>query len=566
MSRDRRSGRYSTRRGRDRDSDINWTEDEAYSTEEYWLSDAGEDDWFDDDDEYLPSRSSVRGTQRGRDQWENIPDQKGEEYEGKETDEWLGSRSYDDNDFEYYRAAKQEEYSQAPGVQYYEPGRHRVSPRRFPGRLSDVRSRREEDHYIDYDEPVYQESYHSPTKNDLLDTSDIPVQWDSESDEEELYWDEGLYEEYSLGGDEAVVVEPYEESIRKGGLKALMRVFYKPHIVDNFGSFIFSMNIIATCSLFLLFIMSSNLGEEVIDGLSDLSNGAIVTLPIFHTAVIGIFMGLGLTIFLKLKNRIKRILGFGLLILLGAVLLLLPLLTFLTGFGLDKSLDQFLGMTMFLGKVMVVLIYMSPAILGTFSIWSRKAPWLLSMSGVIVLLSIVIISNIIQINEDGNINDSGVNLFVFFLYAVTLYLYIETQASSVKYYKLAEEINEPRNSDRVRYFRYALSSYFYHLIYLLVPSIIVALLIMNRAVFIGAIGSRRLAESLEVNSFLGLMVSTILLFSILALFVIVWRRRQPLIKLYRTLKVSITGMGKRRKELAETRKEIRRLKQLERTM
>ena len=222
-------------------------------------------------------------------------------------------------------------------------------------------------------------------------------------------------------------------------------------------------------------------------------------------------------------------------------------------------------MIIILGKVVLLAAYASPVILGVFAIWGRRYSETLVVISAVMMLGVVIASNIIDIYYTGSIQKTGGGLFLYFIYAVILFIYMECSDSSIKYYRFAMDIpDDPENRDQVYFFNKTLNKYYLYLIVFVILALVLGLIVFNRTTFLGAMGSNRLAESLELTTPFGLMISMIVLFVVLGLGLTMWRNRSIIIAPFKRIFDSFTRYRTREKELLKMEEEVRRLRLMDR--
>jgi hypothetical protein len=140
---------------------------------------------------------------------------------------------------------------------------------------------------------------------------------------------------------------------------------------------------------------------------------------------------------------------------------------------------------------------------------------------------------------------------------------MECSDSSVKYYRFAQEIpDDPENRDQIYFFNKTLSQYFVYLVVLIVIALILGLVVFYRTTFLGAMGSQRLAESLEATTYFGLVISMVVMFTILGTIVVVIRNWRFFLSPAKKIFDSISQQRMKKKEMLRVENEVRRLKAL----
>jgi len=370
-----------------------------------------------------------------------------------------------------------------------------------------------------------------------------------------------LYKEYAPR-------DGWRDANRSGalpGIYKILNIFYEPFILRSFGMKLPLMQLVATLALLELYNITFGLGESAHDALIYISSGWIEYLPPFLASLFALILGILLSLYPALRREPKRMLKRVLLIIILVIIFLNPLLNLIIFSGWGNVARSFLVMVIFLGKIVLIFIYLSPVILGVFAIWGRKGEETLTVLSVVLLLLVVVTSNVIDIYmEDISKVDSG-SMSLYFIYAILLFLYIEATDSSYKYYRFAIDVpDDPENRDQVYFFNKALNVYYLYLFMLILIGVFLTLVVFNRSVFLGSLGSERLAESLEVSTDFGMLISMVVLFSFLGILLVMWKNRtmltSPVKRLYRTY----IGYRQRERELLEMEEEVRRLKLMKR--
>lgn len=493
-------------------------------------------------------------------------------YQGHNEDGYDHDAGYDDRDRRYSENSRSRNYYEPKdeyddyysGTVEYEPPRKVAFEPYYPEdddhstfeeHGEDIYRRPTEDKrgYLEYSEqyrPLTQMDYLSP---DAILPGEQYRKKTTTAPEEELYMEYVPREKWRETGKSAALP----------GIYRLLNIFYEPFILRNFGVKLPLMQLVATLALLELYNITFNLGELAHEGLIYISGGWIDVIPPFLASLSGLIIGLMLSLYPALRKEPKRILK---IVLLVAVLILIlsnPLLNIIIFKGWGNVFDSLVQMVIFMGKIVLVFIYLSPVVLGIFAIWGRKGGVALTLLSVVLMLLLPISSRIIELWMEGSVKADSSGLFLYFSYAILLFLYIETTESSYKYYQLASEIPDgPENRDQVYFFNKALNIYFLYLFMTVLIGVFLTLIIFNRNVFLGSMGSERLAESMEVTSDFGMLISMIVLFTIIGILIILWRSRAVITKPVRRLYRSYVGYRMRERELLEMEEEVNRLRVL----
>ncbi len=536
------------RPGRTYDADLSWEDDFSHSG----YSEPGVD-WGDDEFEWDQGTSDYVGVE-----YYDEPDRR-----------YRRPSRYED-DRSYQRENEPRDGRYARGYNY-----ERERPR--DDRVVFELYNEAEDEYIPYDRMneddlyrkgaedkrgylEYSEQYHHRTQQDYL-APDMILPGEKFKRRTAKTPDEDLYMEH-------VARERWSD---KGGGKALpsfykiLNIFYEPFILRSFGAKLPTMQLIATLALLELFNITFDMGSVVRDKLIIISGGWVELFPPLITSLFGVVLGIMISLYPALREEPKRMLKIGFIIIVSIILLFNPLLNLIFFSGWDGFWGSLLDMIIILGKVVLLAAYASPVILGVFAIWGRRYSETLVVISAVMMLGVVIASNIIDIYYTGSIQKTGGGLFLYFIYAVILFIYMECSDSSIKYYRFAMDIpDDPENRDQVYFFNKTLNKYYLYLIVFVILALVLGLIVFNRTTFLGAMGSNRLAESLELTTPFGLMISMIVLFVVLGLGLTMWRNRSIIIAPFKRIFDSFTRYRTREKELLKMEEEVRRLRLMDR--
>jgi len=343
----------------------------------------------------------------------------------------------------------------------------------------------------------------------------------------------------------------------------ILNIFYEPFILRNFGMKLPAMQLIAMLALIELFNISFDIGSSARDLLTyeGQFHGWFEWFSPLITSILGAALGLMLSFYPSLREEPKRIIKLSLVVITFVVLLFLPLMNLIFVSGWEGFFESFMEMLIILGEVMLLLFYASPVILGVLAIWGRKGGEGLIILTTVMLLLIVISSNMYDIWMNESLEEGSVSMY--FLYAIILFIYMECSDSSVKYYRFAQEIpDDPENRDQIYFFNKTLSQYFLHMVVLIVIALSLGLVVYYRTTFLGAMGSQRLAESLEATTSFGLVISMVVLFTILGTAIVVIRNWKLFLSPAKKIFDSVSQQRLKKKEMLRVEKEVNRLKAL----
>lgn len=424
--------------------------------------------------------------------------------------------------------------------------------------------RRDAINKADYVDLVW--THHRPTTEDFLDISDLPYV----NQEDPVPEMDGT----SSGVDDGPFSKPPspEASVDGPGLPTsfgsggLLDIFVDPLVRENFGLKIFFIKLLATFVMFDLYYLTLEMGSDLVKYLSTPSDGVIGSLSSLQSALAGLVLGLSLVVFTgsssATRKRFSGVVGG----VIFTMIIIIPVLAMLLLDGEGVFVDTFFSMALFLGKIMLIILTLVPMVIGTFVIWSRRGPWFYSILTVMMLLGVIIASNIMDVMGITSSATFAPDLFDYFLYALVLFMFLETRDSSLRHFRVAREISYQESSPRIKFYDAVLNGYFVYLVVLLILSLCLSLLMFQRQELFGAMGSTRLAESLEVTSFFGLVISVVIMVSLLGVAVTLFRNRSGLSRLLRGVQTNVSGRREKRYEIKQARKEMRELKKLYRKL
>lgn len=453
---------------------------------------------------------------------------------------------YDDYD-RYYQEGERVVFEP-----YYEPEAEYIPY--ADRREGDIYRREAQDKrgYLEYSEqfrPISQADYLAPG---AILPGEIYRKGTATSPKEELYM-------------EYVAKDKWKDPGGRGslsGIYKILNIFYEPFILRSFGLKLPAMQLIATLALLELYCVTFNMGGAFLEELIRVSGGWFRSLSPLLASIIGVVLGSMLSLYPALREEPKKVIKISLIVITLVILLFNPLLNLIFFSGWDGFVVSLKNMVIILGKIVLVLLYFSPVVIGVFAIWSRKnAEALMVLSGILMLL-VIVSSNIIDIYNKVPIKESGLSFY--FIYAIIFFIYMETSDSSMKYYRFAQEIpDDLENRDQIYFFNKTLNHYFLFLVVFVMIGTISGLIIYYRTTFLGAMGSQRLSESLEISTFFGMMISMVVLITLLGLIIIIIRRRKTFLSPFKKILDHIARQRMEQKEIIRVEEEVRRLKVLD---
>ena len=290
--------------------------------------------------------------------------------------------------------------------------------------------------------------------------------------------------------------------------------YLKKLYVSMFGNFEYDikvpiMQIIATIALAVIFVLNYYINIEYVTALGNYSSLVKYQPPIL-AAFFGFIVGLFLYSFPSLDQELRRA------IILGTIILLIfffALPALWAGFsqydmaavGMEfyRTLDTFL-------RLAAVLVYWAPMFLGVYGIWSRNNFY--TGISAMFLFMIIIILDIYLFYSSVDIPKIRSEWPVYVFFSIVLFCFIEMSDSATNFAKLTSTSNikeiDPTYYDHLDRI---LKKYFVYFVILTIFIVILTWLTLNFETILHAIGSLQLAESLELSSIYGAVISLILI-------------------------------------------------------
>ncbi len=269
------------------------------------------------------------------------------------------------------------------------------------------------------------------------------------------------------------------------------------------------MQLIATVALFIIFISNYHINFEYVIALSNFSPWIEMQPPIVAAILGGIF-GLFLYLFPTLDRDLRRVVIIGTIILLIIFFSLPPIWVALSeptsaaiGKAFAESLIEFL-------KLAAVLVYWAPIFLGVYGIWSRNS-FYIGVSAMFLFLNIIMLDIYLLYDQQPILKEKA-DWAYYAVFSIILFCYIEMSDSAVTFARLTSTANQEEidpsyydHLDRI------LKKYFVYFILLTIFITILTWLTMNLNTLLGVAGSAQLAESLELSSIYGIIISLIII-------------------------------------------------------
>jgi hypothetical protein len=286
------------------------------------------------------------------------------------------------------------------------------------------------------------------------------------------------------------------------------------------------MQIIATCALIFIFYLTYEfiITKMVVDGtltevtafdvfvhsLGDNYNILIRHQPPGLAVILASIFGIFLYLFPNMDRDLKRV------IIAATILLLIfffagpAILAAMIKFDAEYVGQAFAETLANFVIVVAVLVYWAPIYLGIYGIWSRNSFYIgvsaMSLFLVIIILDIYLLASNLPIEKFQN---SWLSYVVF---SIILFCYIEMSESAVNFAKLTSTENQKEiDPSYYEHLGRILKKYFMYFIIMTVGLIILTWFTLNFSSFLSNIGSIQLAESLELSSIYGIIISLVVI-------------------------------------------------------
>ena len=301
---------------------------------------------------------------------------------------------------------------------------------------------------------------------------------------------------------------PKQDSLKKMYMRIFKNIDYNIKVPI--------LQLIATGALFFIFILNYMINIDYVIALGEFSPWVKIQPPAV-AAILGAIFGIFLYLFPTLDRDIKRT------VIIGTIILLIfffagPALVAGASTGSHTAVGQaFVVTIMEFLKLAAVLVYWAPIFLGIYGIWSRNS-FYVGASAIFIFL-IIIVLDIYLIYEKAPITKIESNWVQYVIFSIILFCYIEMSDSAITFanfttIKDQEEIDPGYydHLDRI------LQKYFVYFILFTIFLLILTWITLNFRGIIFAAGSTQVAESLELSSIYGIIISLIVI-SIIVLFI-----------------------------------------------
>jgi hypothetical protein len=264
------------------------------------------------------------------------------------------------------------------------------------------------------------------------------------------------------------------------------------------------MQLVATVSLLIAFIINYNLNPEYTLFLSIYSPAILAFNPIV-AGLLGVILGFMIHAYTNLSYVVQRIIKISFIIVAVLFFGAGPLATLAWTSDWEAAGYTFAETLVAFAKFLIVLLYLSPAMFGMFGIWSKNRIFIGVSSLLLLLISTTTPNPIMEIPT----------LIVF---AVALFYYIEFADSAVTYSRIGVfSVRESRNPQYALHFNRILYNYFIAIIVISIIVLIILGIIINYESIFGALSSEQVLESIELSSIYGMAIFAVVTLVITAL-------------------------------------------------
>jgi len=265
------------------------------------------------------------------------------------------------------------------------------------------------------------------------------------------------------------------------------------------------MQIISIVALMIIFILNYTINIEFVEVLGDFSPYIANQRPEIAW-VFALVLALFISIFPTIDREFRTTITLGIIIIVILFFLTMPIITLIStrnlvevGTSLSRSLIEFI-------KIMVVLIYWAPILLGVYGIFSRERGYL--FLSIIFFIGVIITTDIylLAVNIEHSKNASDIPLFTIF--ALALFCFYEMGDSSITFYNMNESpYTWKRSSAHNEHLDRILQKYFIFFILFMALALVLTVPILELDQILSALGSEQIGSSLELASIYGIIVS-----------------------------------------------------------
>jgi len=338
-----------------------------------------------------------------------------------------------------------------------------------------------------------------------------------------VQWEEPQ-EELERRGPEPIIVEE-ERSLRDymGPQEGEQQLILFGGIPVN--TVIFGMQLAATFALLLVFVFNHYLNYEFVKQLAAFSSYADHS-PV-TAAILGAITGFFLVYFPPLEYRFKRLL---VLFALGIILLFFfigPVFVYLISGSWQDFAMSLREVTLGFLKIIAVIVYWFPMIIGIYGIWSKKQ-WCIGVAAFFLLVIIVAVDAYMEV--EGLATDKGSTYIAsYLLFGLLLLIFIEIGDTLVRFtefpmtpYSVDEKGNQTPHLERI------IANYFLFFIMFSCLAVVFSIVIFKFDSFIRLVGSDKMANSIEINSVFGIVLSLVILVLVLSIIIALFREEKKI--------------------------------------
>ena len=306
------------------------------------------------------------------------------------------------------------------------------------------------------------------------------------------------------------------------------------------------MQIIATGALFFIFMLNYSINYQYVEHLGNFSPWVALQPPPV-AAILGAIFGIFIYLFPSLDRDLKRTIVIGTIVLLifffAGPALWVGFSTYelqAVGKAFASSLFEFL-------KLAAVLVYWAPIFLGIYGIWSRNS-FYIGISAMFLFLTIIVLDIYLAIQGIPILKVKG-DWVIFVIFSIILFCYIEMSISAITFANLTStEHQKEIDPSYYEHLDRILKKDFVYFIVLTIFIIILTWLTLHFSDFLRAIESDQLAESLELTSVYGVMISLVVM-GIIILFIGLFIRNEDSFRsVGRRILKAISGSGSPREQ------------------
>jgi hypothetical protein len=230
--------------------------------------------------------------------------------------------------------------------------------------------------------------------------------------------------------------------------------------------------------------------------------------------VFALILALFISIFPTIDREFRTSLTLGLIVIIIFFFLAMPAFALLTtrdmmevGSALARSLIEFM-------KIMAVLLYWGPILLGVYGIFSKERGHL--FLSVIFFIGIIITTDLYLLAINVPHTKTASNIPLYTIFALALFCYYEMGDSSITFYDLNDSPHTwQRRSAHQEHLDRILQKYFVYFILFSAMALVLTVPILEFDQILSTLGSDQIGASMELNSIYGTIVSLFIIVFIL---------------------------------------------------